>query len=197
MRALLTLIIALILIVVILVGGALAIFYFTFLHLTPAEYPFLHDSSEIKSIEYAKFTYGEEGLVPEKVGVILDTDSFIGELKAADCHTGIDFGGLKDLVNGKTIEGVVINYNDGSFDFITPYICVNSNYNPKGISELLGTRIYGFDEAQFGLVLEKYIFSVELPEGFEGDLDQLPEGWEDNLDQLPEGINPDDLIPEN
>ena len=186
MRALFSLILILLLVFVILVGGVLAILYVSFFNQTAAEYPFLNDASEIQSIEYAMFTYGDEGFVPEKVGIVLDPDSFMTELKATDCHTGISIGSFMDLVNGKPIKGVVINYNDGSFDFITPYFCINSQYNPKGVMDLLSTKIYGFDEEKFDLILEKHVYAVEIPEG-----------WDGNIENLPDGGIPDGLIPQN
>ena len=198
MRALFTLLIALVLIVVILVGGAFALIYFTLFNVTPAEYPFLNDASQIVSIEYAKFTYGDEGLVPEKVGVIVQTENFFNELsQTTDCHTGISLDNLKTLIDGKPIEGVVINYADGSFDFITPYLCVNSNYNPKGAMDLLNTKIYGFDEEQFALILDKYVYAIELPEDFDGDFDNLPDDFDGNLDDIPDGLIPGDLVPQS
>ena len=187
MRALFSLILILLLVFVILVGGVLAILYVSFFNQTAAEYPFLNDASQIVSIEYAKFTYGDEGLVPEKVGVIVQTENFFNELsQTTDCHTGISLDNLKKLIDGKPIEGVVINYADGSFDFITPYLCVNSNYNPKGAMDLLNTKIYGFDEEQFALILDKYLYAIEIPEG-----------WDGNIENLPDGGIPDGLIPQN
>ena len=131
MRALFTLILVLILIPIILIGGLAALLYFTYFDVQPAQYPFLHDVSQVQSIEYARFVFSDDGLTPEKVGIVLDTEGFMQDLKATDCHTGIEVNEFMDLINGQPIDGVVINYTDGSFDFITPYLCINSKYNPK------------------------------------------------------------------
>ncbi len=162
MKSLIKLIVALILIPLILVGSMGAILYFTYFNVQPtAQYTFLQDEGQIQSIECARFTFSEEGLTPEKVGIVLDTDAFMTDLNAIECHTGIDVNDFKNLVNGQTVDGVIINYTDGSFDIVTPYICVNSTFNPTTIAELLGTKIYGFEKASFAALIDQY--SMSLP----------------------------------
>ncbi len=188
MRALFSLLLVLILIPLIVLGGALALLYFTYFDVQPAQYSFAHQESEIESIEYAKFSFTEQGLTPDKVGLILDTKGFMTELKATDCHSGMEINAFIDLINGAPIQGVIINYTDGSFDFITPYICVSSSNVPKTLTDLLNTKIYGFNEAAFAELLDKY--GVELPEEVMDGLENV-ENLEDYLKEHPE------LVPQN
>lgn len=187
MRLLFKLIIVFLLVFVILAAGVMAIFYFAFFNVQPAEYPFLNEKEDIVSIEYAKFTFGNEGFVPEKVGLVLKTDEFMSELGEVDCHTGISIGDLSELVNGKSIEGIIINYSDGSFDFITPYLCVNSNFNPKGVADLLNMKIYGFDGVEFAKLLDTY--AIDIPT-------DILEDFDGNIENLPDGIIPEELLPQ-
>ncbi len=182
MKALFTFILVLFLILVMVVGGVAAILYVSFFNIQPAEYSFLNDESEIVSIECAKFTFTSEGLVPDKVGVVFDKENFMKDLKAIDCHTGISISKFTDVINGKAMNGVVINYADGSFDFITPYICINSTYNPQGVVDLLNTKVYGFDEVKFAELVDKY--GIEIPEELLENLEDI----EDYLEEHPELI---------
>lgn len=159
-RLLLSLISLILLLPLILFGCLAAVIYFTYIQVQPAEYTFLHEASEIKSIEFAEFKFGENGLAPEKAGIVEDTESFINDLKGVECHTGITGGGFKALFNGESIEGVIINYNDGKFEFITPYLCVNSGFNPQSITDFLSVRVYGFDKEGFSQLLDKYGIGV-------------------------------------
>ncbi len=188
MRALFTLILVLILIPIILIGGLAALLYFTYFDVQPAQYPFLHDVSQVQSIEYARFVFSDDGLTPEKVGIVLDTEGFMQDLKATDCHTGIEVNEFMDLINGQPIDGVVINYTDGSFDFITPYLCINSKYNPKGVVDLLNTKVYGYDDVKFAALIDKY--GIEISEDILNDFENN-EDLKDFLEQNP------DLIPQN
>lgn len=188
MRALFTLILVIILIPVILLGGIAAMLYYTYFDVQPAQYPFFHEESEIQSIEYARFVFGDEGLVPEKVGIVLDTEGFMNDLKASNCHTGIEVNQFFDLTNGQPLDGVIINYKDGSFDFITPYLCINSTYNPKGVIDLLNTKVYGYDDAEFAELIDKY--GLEISEDILEDFENM-EDLEDYLEKNP------DLIPQN
>ena len=163
-----------------------AVVYFNYIQVQPAEYSFIQDASEIKSIEFARFVFSENGLVPTKAGVITDTEGFVNDLKGIECHTGITGGGFKALFNGEAIEGVIINYNDGGFEFLTPYLCVHSGFNPQSIIDLLSVRVYGFDQAAFGELLDKYGIGVSQDgNNFEDILDQIPG---DILDQIPDAI---------
>ena len=84
------------------------------------------------------------------------------------------------------IDGIVINYKNGEFEFITPYICVNSSFNPKTVAELLNTRVHGFDATQFANLIDNIDkYALELPTD---SFDKIEEG----LDKIPEGV-----IPEN
>lgn len=171
--------ISLILLLPLILFGCLAAFvYFNYLQLQPAEYNFLRDTGEIESIEYARFTFNDEGLQPNAVGVIPeeDHDAFISELKDIDCHTGITGEGFTSLADGLTIDGIIINYSDGAFEFITPYLCINSDFQPQTISDLINARVYGFDKEQFIELLNKYGAGISL--------DQV----EDAVDQLPDPI---------
>lgn len=150
-----------------------AVVYFNYIQVQPAEYSFIQDASEIKSIEFARFVFSENGLVPTKSGSITDTEGFVNDLKGIECHTGITGGGLKALFNGEAIEGVIINYNDGGFEFLTPYLCVHSGFNPQSIIDLLSVRVYGFDATSFGELLDKY--GIDKDNKFDDILDQLPD----------------------
>lgn len=174
MKAILKVLLILILLVVILVGSIAAVLYFTFFNVKSAEYPFLQEKSKIVSIEYAQFTFTENGLSADTVGVIVDTDAFMADLKSAECHTGINVNNFLDLINGKPINGIVINYEDGNFEFITPYICINSSINPKTVMDLLNTKIYGYDPEVLQGIVDKHGFEIpdEILDGIE-DLDKI------------------------
>ena len=181
-RLLLSLI-SLILLLPLIVCGCLAAYvYFTYIQVQPAEYSFVHEASEIKSIEFARFVFSENGLAPTKAGIIEDTEAFITDLKSIDCHTGMSGAAFKALANGESIDGVIINYNDGSTEFITPYICVNSAFHPESITELLGVRVYGFDNAAFGQLLDKYGDGISQDDvnDFEDIIDQIPDAIPQN-----------------
>ena len=162
MFKLISAIISLILILPILVCGVVAAgVYFLYIKVQPAEYSFLEETSEIESIEYASFVFGESGLLPNKAGVITDVEGFASDLKTIECHTGISGAAFNAIKNGDAIDGIIINYKDGNWEFITPYICVNSGSNPKTLYEVLSMRIYGFNNAQFHELLVKYCVVIE------------------------------------
>lgn len=176
-RLLLSLISLILLLPVIIFGCLAAVIYFTYIQVQPAEYTHIEDASEIKSIEFARFVFSENGLVPEKAGIIEDTEGFVNDLKNIECHTGISGAGFEALFNGEAIEGVIINYNDGKFEFITPYLCVNNGFNPQTFTDLLGVRVYGFDKDGFHELLDKYGVGIEKDdlENIDGVLDELPD----------------------
>lgn len=177
MKFLFNLIILIVLVPILIVGGVLGFIYFTYLQIQPAEFSLSGEVADITSVEYARFTFTSEGLVPEKIGVVKEVDSFLNDFNKLDAHTGINVNDLNDLLNGKPIDGIVINYSDGSYEFITPYICVNSKFNPKTINELLSTRIHGFDGTQFTNLIDNLKeYSLEIPAE---DLDKI----EDALDK--------------
>lgn len=177
MKFLFKLIILLVLVSILVVGGVLGFIYFTYLQIQPAEFSLSGEVADITSVEYARFTFTNEGLVPDKIGVVKEVDSFLNDFNKLDAHTGINVNDLNDLLNGKPIDGIVINYSDGSYEFITPYICVNSKFNPKTVNELLSTRIHGFDGTQFSNLIDNLKeYSLEIPAE---DLDKI----EDALDK--------------
>lgn len=185
-KFLFNLIILLVLIPVLVIGGIFAFLYFNYLRIQPADYSFVGERADILSIEYARFTFSDEGLTPTKVGIITDSDAFMNDFDKIDSHTGINVNDLLDLINGKPIDGIVINYKNGEFEFITPYICVNSSFNPKTVAELLNTRVHGFDATQFANLIDNIDkYALELPTD---SFDKIEEG----LDKIPEGV-----IPEN
>ncbi len=161
-----------------------AVVYFNYIQIQPAEYSFIQDASEIKSIEFARFVFSENGLTPSKAGVILEEnhENFVNDLKGIECHTGMTGNGIQALFNGEAIDGVIINYNDGGFEFLTPYLCVHSGFNPQSITDLLSVRVYGFDAASFGALLEKYGVGVSQDDmnNLDGILDQLPDAIPQN-----------------
>ena len=156
-----------------------AVVYFNYIQVQPAEYSFIQEASEIKSIEFARFVFSENGLIPTKAGIIAEEnyENFMTDLKGIECHTGITGSGFKALFNGDAIEGVIINYNDGGFEFLTPYLCVHSGFNPQSITDLLGVRVYGFDAASFGALLDEYGVGVTWDDvdNLDGIFDQLPD----------------------
>ena len=155
-RLLLSLISIILMLPLIICGIFAAGIYFTYIQVQPAEYTMLHETGEIESIKFATFSFGENGLVANEAGIITDTEAFVNDLKEIECHTGITGEGIKTLVNGQVMDGVIINYKDGKFEFITPYICVNNGFNPQSISDLLSVRVYGFDKEEFHDLLENY-----------------------------------------
>ena len=156
MRFLLSLISIILLLPIIICGVLAAGIYFTYVQVQPAEYTLLHEASEIESIDFATFTFNENGLNADKVGIIADTEAFVNDLYEVECHTGITEEGIKTLINGDVMDGVIITYKDGKFEFITPYLCVNNGFNPQSITDLLSVRVYGFDKDAFHELLEKY-----------------------------------------
>ena len=178
MFKLISAIISLILILPILVCGVVvAGVYFLYIRVQPAEYTFIAETSEIESIEYASFVFSESGLLPNKAGVITDVEGFTSDLKTIECYTGISGAAFQAIKNGDAIDGVIINYKDGNWEFITPYICVNSDSNPKTIYEVLGMRVYGFNNAQFHELLVKYgvVIDNDILDHLKNPLGALPD----------------------
>ena len=173
-RLLLSLISIILLLPLIICGCLAAVIYFTYVQVQPAEYTLLHEASEIESIDFARFTFGENGLTADKVGVISDKEAFVKDLYEIECHTGITGSGFQTLFNGEPMEGVIITYTDGKFEFLTPYLCVNNGFNPQSIAELLSVRVYGFEKEGFHELLEKHGIGVEKDD-LDGVLDKIPD----------------------
>ena len=137
--------------------GAAGIIYNEYFKPTAMEYSFLRGESEICSVEYALVSFDEEGnLQTDRVGFIENVDEFIGDIKALDCYSGIPLESFRDLKDIKTLSGFVINYTDGSFEVITPYVCLNSDLQINELSDLLEADVYVFDKAEIQKLLKKY-----------------------------------------
>ena len=157
MKQLLSFIICVIVLPALALAGVAAYLYDSYLKPTPMEYNFLRGESEICSVEYAMVSFGEDGNVrTDRVGFISDTAGFIADIKALDCYKGMpleSFGSLKDI---KTLHGFVINYNDGSFEVLTPYVCLNSDIKIEKPNDLLKADVYVFDKDGLNAMLIKY-----------------------------------------
>lgn len=176
-RLLLSLISLILLLPLILCGVLAAVVYFNYIKVQPAEYSLAQDVSQIESIEYAQFVFGENGLSPKKAGIIEDKEGFVNALQTIECHSGITGTGFNAIVNGEPIEGVIINYTDGTHEYITPYICVNPSFNPQSITDVLGARVYGFDKDAFSGLIDTYGVGVTQDDvnNFEDILNKIPE----------------------
>ena len=156
MKKLLSLIICLIIIPVLILGGALAAVYYTYFNPTPAEYEYLNPQSEVSMIEYANVSL-ESGVVTTKsFGFVGDTAGFLADLDALECHDGLSFEAIKVLLEDQSIEGIVINYKDGSYEVITPYFSVNSETKLETVEDILNAKIYGYDVEAFRAMLQKH-----------------------------------------
>lgn len=124
---------------------------------TPMEYDFLRGESEICSVEYSRISFGDDGSVnADRVGFVIDVQSFIAELKAAECYKGFPLDSVKSLYDDKSLSGFVINYTDGSFEIITPYFCINSDLKIEKVEEILSADVYYFDKTTVQNMLIKY-----------------------------------------
>lgn len=124
---------------------------------TPMEYGFLRGESEICSVEYAIVSFDSEGnLHTQRVGFVTDVDGFVADIKALDCYAGIPLDSFRNLRDIKTLSGFVINYTDGSFEVITPYVCLNSDLEITEIKDLLEADVYCFDKTAIQDMLIKY-----------------------------------------
>ena len=181
-RLLLSLISLILLLPLIIFGALAAVVYFNYIRVQPAEYSLAQDVGQIESIEYAQFVFGENGLAPKKAGIIEDKEGFVNDLKTIECHSGITGTGFNTLLNGEAIEGVIINYTDGTHEYITPYICVNPSFNPQTITDILGARVYGFDKDAFSGLIDTYGIDITQDDA---------NNFDDILDKIP------DLLPQN
>lgn len=140
-----------------ILAGAAGYIYKTYFSPEPMEYEFLRGESEIHSIEYAIVSFGEDGSVnTSRVGFVEDTEGFVSDIKSLDCHKGITLDSFRNLYDVKTLSGFVINYNDGSFEVITPYFCINSDLDIKEIKDILTADVYGFEKDAIFDMLKKY-----------------------------------------
>lgn len=156
MKKLLSLIICLILIPVLILGGALAAVYFTYFNPQPAEYSYLNPVEEIVSIEFAEVSFTDGNVSANGIGFIEDIEGFMDDLNSLDCHEGLSIDAIVTLVKTQEADGLVINYADGSYEIITPYVCVNSELSIQSVEDVLNMNIYGYDVEQFKNMLEGY-----------------------------------------
>lgn len=147
---------------VILVGAASYI-YNQYYSPTPAKYEFLRGEGEICTVEYAIVTIGSDGSVStSRVGFVSDLEGFVNDIKETDFYEGIAIESIKALRDIKTLSGFVINYNDGSFEVITPHFSITSELSLTDIGDLLEVDIYSFDKARIEAMLIKYAPPPEL-----------------------------------
>jgi hypothetical protein len=157
MKKLLLFIICVIVIPALTLMGIGVYLYDSYLKPTPTEYDFLRGESEVCTVEYAIISFGEDGSVnTQRVGFVDDVQGFVTDLKALDCYDGMPTQSLMALKDIKTLSGFVINYTDGSFEVITPYVCLNSDLKINSPEELLTAEVYVFDKDGINEMLIKY-----------------------------------------
>lgn len=157
MKKLLGFIICMTLIPALLLALGAGFVYDNYFKPVPMEYEFLRGEKEICSVEYAIISFESDGaMLAERRGFIEDMPSFISELKSVECYSGISLESIEALYTTEQFPGFVINYNDGSFEVITPYICLNSDIRIEGVDELLHSDIYSFDRRKIIDMLAKY-----------------------------------------
>lgn len=156
MKKLLGFIFCMTIIPALILAGAVGYIYNNYFKPTPMEYDFLRGESQICSVEYASVSFADGNVTTESIVLIDDIDGFTAELKASDCHKGITLQSFKALSQSSSISGFVINYHDGSFEVITPYVCVNSDLEITEISDLLNADVYGFESEAIFALIEKY-----------------------------------------
>jgi len=157
MKKLLGFIICMTVIPALILAGVAGYIYNSYFQPVPREFEFLRGEEAICSVEYARISFdGEGGVRSERLGFIEDTDGLIADLKELDCYSGITMDSFKNIADGNVISGFVINYDDGSFEVITPFVCLNSDLKIDTIEELLEADVYGFDKAEMQKLLDKY-----------------------------------------
>ena len=157
MKKLLSFLICLIIIPVLLLGGAVATIYYVYFNPQPAEYQFLNPAEEIDSIEYADVSFTGGVIKAEGFGFVKNTESLMADLDGLDCHEGVSFEAIETLAKDLTVKGFVVNYTDGSYEIITPYISVNSELTIEEIQDILEARIYGYNVEAFDKLFNKYL----------------------------------------
>ena len=193
MKFIFTLLLIFILIPVIVVGGAVAFIYFSFFNPQPAEYAYMNPADQITSIEIAEISFADGNPTPTGIGFITDKEAFIADLNELECNKGINVSSLQHLSSDQKIEGIVIHYQDGSFEIITAYLSVGME---EGAANLSG-GLYSFDVDEFEDMLDEYkdlytenlddlnkipdLDGVEIPDV------EIPEDLEDV--EIPEGQN--------
>lgn len=156
MKAFISLLITLILIPVMLVAAVFGFVYFTFFNPQPADYPYLHSQAEIVSIEFASVSFEEGTLKAEGFGFVSDVEQAMTDLEVLECKDGLTLDGVSTLVNEKSVDGLIINYSDGSFEIITPYASINSSLKIETIEDVMSLKIYTFDPADFAQLIETH-----------------------------------------
>ena len=157
MKKLLGFILCMTVIPALILAGAAGYFYNNYFKPEPREFSFLRGEGEICSVEYAIISFDTDGNIhSQRKGYVEDIESFVVDLKAIDCYSGIPVESFNSLYEIKSIQGFVINYNDESFEIITPYVCLNSDIKIDTVDELLNAGVYVFDKAQIQAMLTKY-----------------------------------------
>lgn len=184
MKGFLTFLAIIIIIPLLIVGGALAFIYFSFFNPQPAEYVYVNPADQITSIEIAEISFANGEPTPTGIGVITDKEAFLADFEELECNKGIDLNSLSYISGSQSIEGIVIHYADGSTEIITAYVSLGLKQSE---SVGLSSSLYSFDPEEFGEMLDEYKDLYVNPE----DLENLP-----NLDgvEIPEDIEiPEDL----
>lgn len=156
MKKLLALIFCFIIIPALLLTGAVCIIYNMYFKPTPAEFSFLRGEENICTIEIAYVTFSEESVKTERKCFIEDVEGFVNDLKAVDFYKGISTDSMRAIKESNRITGFVINYTDGSFEVITPYVCINSDFKISSLDEILKADLYGFDTESINNLISKY-----------------------------------------
>ena len=157
MKKLLGFILCMTVIPALILAGAAGFIYNSYFKPQPREYSFLRGESEICSVEYATISFDSEGnIYTDRIAFVENTDQFIADLVAIDCYSGIPFDSFKTIYETNSFSGFVINYNDESFEIITPYVCLNSDLSINKIEDLLEADVYVFDKARMQDLIYKY-----------------------------------------
>ncbi len=139
-----------------ILGGAVGILYHKYFSPQPIEFDFLRGREEIHSIEYVNVSFENGDVQAVGIALVEDIDGFANDLMALECHKGIDRSSFKALYELDTVKGFLINYNDGSIEIFTPYVCLNSDLNIKEVKDILTADVYGFSADEFYRLIEKY-----------------------------------------
>ena len=153
MKALLTALLIIILIPVLVIGVALGAVVYILSAPTPLDYPYMHPAEDISSIEFAEISINGGEIDVNGIGFITDREALIEDINNLQRNSKHMTDIFKNVANMKELEGIVINYNDGSFEIITAYVNLKSAGAGTTDFEI---DVYLFDMDAFGAMLDEY-----------------------------------------
>ena len=160
MKALFRTVIILVLIPVIILGVLFGLLAYKLSAPTPMDYPYLHSTDEIESIEFAEISFEGGVINADGIGFIKDHETFLNDLNNLPRNSKPVLEIINNMANTKELEGIIINYKDGSFEIITAYVNLKSAGVASGDFKI---GFYTFDNDAFGEMLDEYkSFYVKL-----------------------------------